>query len=142
MMQPMGNSPAVVMKAFVMAYEGLGLSNLEAANLLGISERSLRQSVYVGFDENAPETEVQLAFVRFYHLLYALSDGDTRYIRSWMNRHNVHLDGVPSAICHNLAGIQYLSDYLESMQVNKTMPTMDMKGHLHPANEEDIFLSR
>ena len=79
-MHATGTSPAVLMKAYVMAYEAIGLTPPEAANLLGVSENALGQSLYVGFNEQSREAEIQLALVRMYHLLFALSDGDSQRI--------------------------------------------------------------
>ena len=101
-MHATGTSPAVLMKAYVMAYEAIGLTPREAANLLGISEDALVQSLYIGFAENSREAEVQLALVRMYHLLFALSDGDSLRISDWLNRFNLHLNAVPLSICRPL----------------------------------------
>ena len=136
-MHAMGTSPAVVMKAYVMAYESMGMTRLEAANLLGISEVALDQSLYVGFEETSQECEIQVALIRLYHLLFALSDGDSRLISEWLNRFNFHLNAVPVTVCHNLAGILYLTDYLEDMRAGDAMPFVDIKGHIHAANDTE-----
>jgi len=136
-MHATGTSPAVLMKAYVMAYEAIGLTPPEAANLLGVSENALTQSLYVGFAENSNEAEIQLALVRMYHLLFALSDGDSRRIAEWLNRFNFHLNAVPLTVCHNLAGIIYVTDYLEDLHSGEGMPFVDIKGHIHAANDDE-----
>ncbi len=141
-MHATGTSPAVLMKAYVMAYEAIGLTPPEAANLLGVSEDALAQSLYVGFAENSSEADIQLALVRMYHLLFALSDGDSRRIGQWLNQFNFHLNAVPLAICHNLAGIIYLTDYLEDMHSGEGMPSVDIKGHIHAASDDEENMLR
>ena len=136
-MHATGTSPAVLMKAYVMAYEAIGLTPPEAANLLGVSESSLAQSLYVGFAEDSCEAEIQLALVRMYHLLFALSDGDSQRISQWLSQFNFHLNAVPLTVCHNLAGIIYVTDYLEDMHTGGGMPSVDIKGHIHAANDDE-----
>ncbi len=136
-MHATGTSPAVLMKAYVMAYEAIGLTPPEAANLLGVSENALGQSLYVGFEEKSREAEIQLALVRMYHLLFALSDGDSQRIADWLNQFNFHLNAVPLDICHNLAGIIYVTDYLEDMHCGEGMPSVDIKGHIHATSDDE-----
>lgn len=118
-MRMANNPPAVVMKAFTWAYEELQLTALEASQLLGVSEKALKETSLVGFESTSDESEIQIAFIRMYHLLYAMSDGDTGQMIGWFNRHNPHLGAIPKDACHNLAGINYISDYLESEQKEK-----------------------
>lgn len=130
------NPPAVVMKAFTWAYQELGLTRCEAAQILGISEQALDTTSLVGFDVNSDESEVQVAFIRMYHLLYALSDGDTDLMLDWFTRHNPHLNTVPKTTCNNLAGITYISDYLHSNYGDKPLGNLPfMAPHQAEQNE-------
>ena len=137
-MQPVGTSPAVIMRAFIIACDGLGVSTTQAAKLLSISEEGLQQSLYIGFAEGSKETELQLAFIRLYHLLYALSDGDSRAIYEWLNRHNPHLNTTPVQIVQSMAGLIYLTDYLEDMQEGEAMPLMDLKKGMRSAYDTKV----
>lgn len=136
-MKMANNPPAVVMKAFTWAYEELGLSVHEAAQLMGVSENALRQTSFVGFESTSSESEMQIAFIRMYHLLYAMSDGDTAQMVSWFNRPNPHLGAIPKETCHNLAGINYISDYLQSEQKEKPVspPSFMLPGQPRKAGK-------
>ncbi|MCW8109121.1 DUF2384 domain-containing protein [Alteromonas ponticola] len=117
--------PAVIMKAFTWAYEELGLSPFEAAAMLGVSERGLLQTALVGFDVTSAETEIQLAFIRLYHLLYALSDGDSEKMITWFTQPNLHLAETPKLMCRDKAGLTCIIDYLEGMQADIKLPDVD-----------------
>ena len=110
------NPPAVVMKAFTWAYEELGLTSSEAAQILGVSDIALRETALVGFEVASSESEVQIEFIKMYHLLYAKSDGSSDTMSGWFNSYNPHLDVVPKKACSNLPGIRYVSDYIQSQQ--------------------------
>ena len=133
------NPPAVVMKAFTWAYEELGLACCEAAQILGISERGLRETSLVGFEVASVESELQISFIKMYHLLYAMSDGDNDAMLDWFNHYNPHLDVVPKQACTNLPGICYVSDYLQSLQSEPAtpVPSMVTNSPLEP-NEPDM----
>ncbi|AXR05104.1 helix-turn-helix domain-containing protein [Salinimonas sediminis] len=128
------NPPAVVMKAFTWAYEELGLTPQEAAQILGISEPALKETALVGFEADSPESEVQVAFIKMYHLLYAMSDGDTDLMLDWFAHHNPHLDVTPKNACNNLAGISYVSDYLQSTHGDK--PLMELSFVMPRSTEQ------
>lgn len=136
------NPPAVVMKAFTWAYQELGLSRAEAAQILGISEQALEATSLVGFDVSSDESEVQVAFIRMYHLLYALSDGDTDSMLDWFSRHNPHLDTVPKVTCTNLAGITYVSDYLHSNYGDKPLDNLPFIASRQVEHHEPVPVVR
>ncbi|QJR80678.1 DUF2384 domain-containing protein [Alteromonas pelagimontana] len=135
------NPPAVVMKAFTWAYQELGLTANEAAVMLGISEVAMHETALVGFEVETPESELQLAFIRLYHLLYALLDGDTDLMVDWFTRTNPHLNVIPKTVCHNLPGIEYVNDYLESIQGNKEITEVSYIT-AHPPEVETELVSR
>lgn len=136
-MRTANNPPAIVMKAFTWAYEELGLSSCEASQLLGISETALRQTALVGFEGDSPESEIQVAFIRMYHLLYTMSDGDTDLMIDWFTRHNPHLGVVPKEACHNLAGISYISDYLQSEQAQQPLTDLSVLMSLRQGDHQE-----
>ncbi len=134
--------PAVVMKAFTWAYEELGWSNAQAAEFLGISEIALAQTSLVGFDTDTPEAALQLAFIRMYHLLYAMSDGDTNEMQAWLIRYNPHLGTHPEALCSSQAGIDSINDYLESSHTSTPPPAMNFALPRRKTEKEDKYLHR
>lgn len=110
------NPPAVIVKAFTWAYEELGWSRAQAAQLLSVSESMLVNSQWVGFEIDSLQNQVQLAFIRMYHLLYALSDGDTDEMQGWLKRYHSDLKTYPVSLCGSLGGLQQVIGYLESEQ--------------------------
>ncbi|NMH60861.1 antitoxin Xre/MbcA/ParS toxin-binding domain-containing protein [Alteromonas ponticola] len=117
--------PAVIMKAFTWAYEELGLTPYEASVMLGVSERGLLQTALVGFEVESKEAEIQLAFIRLYHLLYALSDGDSEKMVIWFTQPNLHLAETPKLMCRDMAGLVCVNEYLEGIQTETTLPSID-----------------
>ncbi len=117
--------PAVIMKAFTWAYEELGLSPAEASAMLGVSEQGLLQTALVGFEIESEEARVQLAFIRLYHLLYALSDGDSEKMMVWFTQPNLHLAQTPKSMCRDIAGLLCVNEYLAGMQGDTELPKID-----------------
>ncbi|MCW8093181.1 antitoxin Xre/MbcA/ParS toxin-binding domain-containing protein [Alteromonas sp. ASW11-130] len=117
--------PAVIMKAFTWAYEELGLSPNEASAMLGVSEQGLLQTALVGFEIESSEAKIQLAFIRLYHLLYALSDGDNEKMIIWFTQPNLHLAATPKAMCNDIEGLLCLNEYLEGMQSASALPDVN-----------------
>ena len=136
------NQPAVIMKAFTWAYEELGMTPSEAATILGVSEIGLQQTALVGYEPASSESQLQLAFIRLYHLLYALSDGDSSQMHRWFNSSNPHLNNIPRVMCANLDGINTLNDYLETIQPNQTMPEMHFALPRRKIDRDEEFYTR
>ena len=92
--------PSVVIKAFTWAYQEVGLNQAEAADLLGVSETSLSQTTLLGFEHGTTEYRRQLSFIRMYHLLIALSEGDSEAMQTWFTSD----------------GIEKVTDYLRELK--------------------------
>lgn len=109
---------SVVTKAFTWAYQELGLNVKQASEILGISPSSLAQTTLLGFESGTVEYRKQLAFIRMYHLLIAVSEGDSEQMKVWFSRYSVEFDGTPFAMCKELDGIEMVSDYLRALKQN------------------------
>ncbi len=110
------NPPAVIVKAFTWAYEELGWSRAKAAALLRVSADTLANAERAGFESDSKQTQIQLAVIRMYHLLYALSDGDTDEMQQWLTRYHDGLQAVPITLCTSQAGVEKVSRCLEEEQ--------------------------
>lgn len=136
------NQPAVIMKAFTWAYEELGIPPGEAAAILGVSENGLLQTALVGYEIHSTESALQLTFIRLYHLLYALSDGDSSRMRQWYNTFNPHLADVPRELCSDIDGIRAVNDYLETIQPQHCPPEMHFSFPRRKADRDEECVTR
>ncbi|BFT31838.1 hypothetical protein D210916BOD24_30140 [Alteromonas sp. D210916BOD_24] len=107
---------SVVTKAFTWAYQELGLNVKQASEILGISPSSLAQTTLLGFESGTVEYRKQLAFIRMYHLLISVSEGDSEQMKVWFSRYNVELEATPFALCKELDGIEMVADHLRTLK--------------------------
>jgi hypothetical protein len=107
---------SVVTKAFTWAYQELGLNIKQASEILGISPSSLAQTTLLGFESGTTEYRKQLAFIRMYHLLITLSDGDTEQMKVWFSSYNVTLEMTPFEMCKEHDGIERVADQLRKLK--------------------------
>ena len=107
---------SVVTKAFTWAYQELGLNIKQASEILGISPSSLAQTTLLGFESGTTEYRKQLAFIRMYHLLISLSDGDTEQMKVWFSSYNVMLEMTPFEMCKEHDGIERVADQLRKLK--------------------------
>jgi hypothetical protein len=112
---------SVVTKAFTWAYQELGLELSQASEILGISPTSLAQTTLLGFESNTPEYRKQLAFIRMYHLLISVSEGDTEYMIRWFTQFNIALEASPFDCCKTHEGIEQVSDLLRSVKLRSEL---------------------
>lgn len=108
--------PSVVTKAFTWAYQELGLSQEQASELLGVSENALAQTLLLGFESGTPEYRTQLAFIRMYHLLIGLSEGDSDTMRAWFHEFQMPINAAPVDLCLMEDGIEQLSHFLRELR--------------------------
>ena len=126
--------PAVVVKAFTWAYEELGWSRFQAAELLSVSESALVNSQRTGFESDSEQYLIQLAFIRMYHLLYALSEGDNDEMQGWLKQPHAGLSAIPTTLCNSLNGLQRVVEYLESEQ---SVDMGESENHVLPVSLAD-----
>ncbi len=127
--------PAVLTKAFTWAYEELGLSAKDAAELLGINETGLKQTALVGFPDDAPQTSLQLAFIRFYYQLITTFSGDTDHMRSWFHSYDARLEGSPRMMCTSEEGITRL---VESLTLIEPAAYRSPANDVHPSPRKEV----
>jgi len=107
---------SVVTKAFTWAYQELGLNVKQASEILGISPSSLAQTTLLGFESGTTEYRKQLAFIRMYHLLIGLSEGDSDTMRAWFHEFQMPINAAPVDLCLMEDGIEQLSHFLRELR--------------------------
>ena len=107
---------SVVTKAFTWAYQELGLNIKQASEILGISPSSLAQTTLLGFESGTVEYRKQLAFIRMYHLLISLSEGDSEQMKTWFSSYNITLESSPLEMCKEYDGIECVADQLRKLR--------------------------
>lgn len=108
-------STQVVEKAFTWAYRELGVSQAEAAKLLAATEDSSGDAASSGAQYNGAYYHRQLSFIRMYHLLIVLSEGDSSAMKSLYQRHHSAIGTSPKHLCFSLNGIDKVADYLRGL---------------------------
>src|SRR6185503_19927702 len=86
---------AVLSRAFLRATGELGLSQKDAAALLGVSAATLsRIAAGRSIDPTSKEGEIALLFLRIFRSLDTVVGGNAVHARSCLNAQNLHLGGV------------------------------------------------
>lgn len=118
-MQHTAYSNNVVTRAFTWAYQEIGFSEEQAAELLGATISSLARANADGFNKTSYEYRTQLAFIRMYYLLISITDGDAEIMRHWFHRYHPILNTSPKLLCLDGDGIGKVTDYLRTVRQNE-----------------------
>jgi hypothetical protein len=118
-MQHTAYSNNVVTRAFTWAYQEIGFSEEQAAELLGTTLSALTRANAVGFDNASYEYRTQLAFIRMYYLLISITDGDAEVMKHWFHRYHPMLNTSPKLLCLDSDGIGKVTDYLRTVRQNE-----------------------
>lgn len=112
-----GRDGAVLSKAFLRAAEELGLSQKDAAGLLGVSEATLsRVAGGRPIDPTSKEGEIALLFLRIFRSLDAVVGGNASHARAWLHAQNLHLGGIPAEMIATVPGIVRVAEYLDAIR--------------------------
>jgi len=117
-MQHTAYSNNVVTRAFTWAYQEIGFSEDQAAELLGATLSSLNKASIVGFNKSSYEYRTQLAFIRMYYLLISITNGDAEMMKHWFHRYHSTLNTSPKLLCLDSDGIGKVTDYLRTVRQN------------------------
>jgi hypothetical protein len=75
------NQQVIVMKAYVNAYKTMGMSDANAAKLIGVGRSTLLRKS--SFETESKQSELQILFIRLYRSLFALFGGDIISMKHW-----------------------------------------------------------
>jgi hypothetical protein len=105
----------LILKGYLNACEALGLSKVQAFNLIGLSSNksNVSSGKDLGFDSK--QTEFQVLFISMYRALFGLFGGDKKAIRHWFENHNKHIHGVPKDLCLTVGGLINVNTYLNGV---------------------------
>jgi DNA-binding XRE family transcriptional regulator len=115
---PVLDPAAVLAKALLRAGDGLGLSQRELAQLIGVSEATVSRvrSGRAPLSPESKEGELALLVLRAFRSLDALLGGDVTQMAAWMRAHNLHLAAVPATRMQTIEGLVHVVDYLDAMR--------------------------
>ncbi len=108
----------VLGKATQRAAEGLGMNGRTLALTVGFSEPTVSRILHGerGIDPASKEGQLSLMLVRVFRSLDALVGGDEAKRRTWMNSHNIALNGVPVVLVLTPEGLARSLAYLDGMR--------------------------
>ena len=115
-LQPAINDEALVSKGLLKAARRLKMTNIELAQIVGISESKLsrmdRQEAFV--TRSGKEFDLALLFIRLYRSLDAVTGGDGVTSAAWIRNQNVAFNNVPIERMKSLEGLVDVVHYLDS----------------------------
>jgi hypothetical protein len=115
-MQPSVNDEALVSKALLNAARRLNMTNVELAQIVGISESKLsrmdRQEAFVS--RSGKEFDLAVLFIRLYRSLDAITGGDAVTSAAWIRNQNKAFNNVPVQRMKSLEGLVDVVHYLDS----------------------------
>ncbi|MBU3003562.1 MbcA/ParS/Xre antitoxin family protein [Paraglaciecola arctica] len=104
----------IVMKAYMNAYKVLGITDTQAAKLIGVARSTLlRKSA---FEKDSKQNELQILFIRLYRSLFALFGGDVTSMKHWFEHKNTHIRGIPRELCFTVTGLVNINAYLDALR--------------------------
>ncbi|MDH3693404.1 MAG: MbcA/ParS/Xre antitoxin family protein [Gammaproteobacteria bacterium] len=106
----------VLTKAVKSVAQHLGLSNIELADILGISTASVTRLYRGRAIKEKKEIELAVLLVRLYRSLDAMVGGDSAKAIKWFKAFNHHLNGVPSERAKTVEGLVDVVQYLDAMR--------------------------
>ncbi|MET0514732.1 MAG: MbcA/ParS/Xre antitoxin family protein [Nitrospiraceae bacterium] len=110
------NDETLVSKALLNAARRLEMTNIELAQIVGISESKLsrmdRQEAFVS--RSGKEFDLALLFIRLYRSLDAITGGDRVTSAAWIRNPNKAFNNVPIVRMKSLEGLVDVVHYLDS----------------------------
>ncbi len=106
----------VLTKAVKSVAHYLNLSNMELADILGVSTASISRLYHGRPIKDKKETELAILLVRLYRSLDAMVGGDAGKATGWFKAFNHHLNGVPAELTKTVEGLVDVVQYLDAMR--------------------------
>src|SRR6185436_1364989 len=110
------NPAAVLSRATVRAATLLGITQVDLADVLGISAATMSRiaSGQKQFEPGSKPWQLAALFVRLFRALDAIVGSDDEAARAWMRGRNLALGGVPLELVREPAGLVRTVDYLDA----------------------------
>ena len=105
----------VLTKAALAATDRLGLTARAFARIVGVSEPTVSRMKRggLGLEEGTKPYELAVLLVRMFRSLDAITGGDERVARAWVQADNLALGGVPLAMMASVQGLCDVVGYLD-----------------------------
>ncbi|NJM83353.1 MAG: DUF2384 domain-containing protein [Tabrizicola sp.] len=119
LLKPVTEAPArgvVLTKAVLAAADRLGLTARALARIIGVSEPTVSRMRRgdLGLEEGAKPFELAALVVRVFRSLDAVTGGDERVARAWLQAENLALGGCPAAMMSSVQGLCDVVTYLDA----------------------------
>jgi transcriptional regulator with XRE-family HTH domain len=110
------NPAAVLSRATVRAATLLGITQVDLADVLGISAATMSRiaSGQKQLEPGSKPWQLAALFVRLFRALDAIVGSDDEAARAWMRGRNLALGGVPLELLREPAGLVRTVDYLDA----------------------------
>ena len=106
----------VLSKAALAAADRLGLTARALARIIGVSEPTVSRMRRgdLGLEEGTKPFELAALLIRVFRSLDAVTGGDERVARAWVQAENLALGGVPAAKMISVQGLCDVVTYLDA----------------------------
>ncbi|MBA4501833.1 MbcA/ParS/Xre antitoxin family protein [Marinobacterium marinum] len=108
---------AVLAKAVLRASEQLGLTQAHLGAVIGLHRTAVsRLNSKPSLDPRSKEGELALLLIRLARSLFALTGGDTDWMRHFMRSHNRLTGGVPSEQIRTIQGLMTVLRFADGIR--------------------------
>ena len=107
----------VIFKGFYNACQFLGLTQIDSAKVLGVSDSTFKRAKKsASITPSSNEAQLALHFIRLYRALYAVAGGDQSFMRHWFTTENKTLNGKPNELVETMIGLFSVNQYLDALR--------------------------
>ena len=108
---------AVLAKALLRAAEQLGLRQADLAEVLGVHRTAIsRLKQHPKLDPASKQGELALLLIRMARALFALTGGDTDWMRHFMQTQNQATGGVPAQQITSIQGLVRVLQFVDALR--------------------------
>jgi len=117
LVQPRPTQETVLAKAVLNAAEQLGLKQAELAAVLGVHRTAIsRLKQNKSLDPLSKQGEIALLVVRIARALFALTGGDSEWIKHFMHTHNKVTGDIPAKQIQSIQGLMTVVQFVDAIR--------------------------
>ncbi len=117
LVHPAPDPAAVLAKAVLNAADQLGLKQAELANVLGVHRTAIsRLKQNPNLDPKSKQGELALLLIRIARALFALTGGDSDWIKHFMHSPNQVTGGVPARQIESIQGLIQVLQFVDALR--------------------------
>lgn len=107
----------VLAKALIQVADQLDLKQAQVAAILGVHRTAIsRLKSNPELDPASKQGELALLLIRMHRALYVLTDGDTEWIRHFMNTPNRVTGGIPVQQIESISGLVTVLQFVDAIR--------------------------